>query len=475
MVDALERLGLDYLYEDEINQILERCYLQLINKDFLQHGNLYEASLCFRILRQKGFRVSADIFEQFKGKNDKFINDLKYDIRGLMELYEASHLCIEGEDILDEPATFSSHMLQKALNFLDDKEASMVRYTLENPYRRNFTSFSLLNSPRDFDAKILKELAEVESRMVQSIRRTEINEILRWWEDLGLGQELNLARNQPLKWYIVPMVSLPNPTLSQQRIDLTKTVSLIYIIDDIFDIYGSLNELTLLTEAVNMWDIGPVEQLPYYVKSSFKALYDTTNEIARRVYDKHGFNPIKSLRKSWVTLFDAFLVEAKWFASGHVPKSEEYLKNGMISSGVQVFLVHMFFLLGDGATKEIGNLIDNNHEIVSSVSKILRLTDDLESEQHENQDGHDGSYVKCLLMEHEYSSRNLIREHVKQMISDTWKCLNEECLFPNPFSKHFLQGSVNLARLVPSMYGYKQNNSFDILEEHIRSVMWKEL
>ncbi|MFS7987857.1 putative S-linalool synthase [Helianthus anomalus] len=120
----------------------------------------------------------------------------------------------------------------------------------------------------------------------------------RWWEELGLWQDLNLARNQPLKWYIVPMVSLANPTMSQQRIDLTKTVSLIYIIDDIFDIYGTLEELTLLTEAVNKWDISTIEQLPYYVKSSFKAVFDTTNEIAHRVYEKHGFNPIKSLRKS---------------------------------------------------------------------------------------------------------------------------------------------------------------------------------
>ncbi|XP_076925724.1 (3S,6E)-nerolidol synthase 1-like [Bidens hawaiensis] len=468
MVDTLERLGLDYLYEDEINLILEQCHIQLINNDLLQHPNLYEVSLCFRILRQNGYRVSADIFEQFKGKNDEFVDNLKSDIRGLMELYEASHLCIEGDDILDEAAIFSSHMLQKSLNFLDDKEAKMVKYTLENPHRRNFTSFSL---HKDFDAKILKELAELESRMVKSIRKTEINEIIRWWDDLGLGKELNLARNQPLKWYIVPMVSLSNPTLSQQRIDLTKTVYLIYIIDDIFDIYGSLSELTLLTEAVSMWDTGPVEQLPYYAKLTFKALYDTTNEIACRVYEKHGFNPINSLRNSWVTLFDAFLVEAKWFASGYIPKSEEYLKNGMVSTGLQVFLVHMFFLLGDGVTEEDAYLIDNDHGIVSSGSKILRLTDDLVSEQYENQDGHNGSYVKCLLMEHEDCSRNLVQEQVKQMISDEWKCLNKEFLFPNPFSKHFLKGSVKLARLVPLVYGYKQNNSFDQIEEHINSFI----
>ncbi|KAI3742977.1 hypothetical protein L1987_60678 [Smallanthus sonchifolius] len=173
----------------------------------------------------------------------------------------------------------------------------------------------------------------------------------------------------------------------------------------------------------------------------------------------------------WATVCDAFLVEAKWFASGHIPKSEEYLKNGIVSSGVQVLLLHMFFLLGDGATKESANLIDNNHDIVSSVSKILRLSDDLESEQDENQDGRDGSYVKCFIMEHENCSTKTAREYLKRMISDAWKCLNKECLSPNPFSENFLKGSINLARLVPSMYNYNENKSFDLLEEHIRSIL----
>ncbi|MFS7987920.1 putative S-linalool synthase [Helianthus anomalus] len=161
----------------------------------------------------------------------------------------------------------------------------------------------------------------------------------KWWKDLGLVQDLKLTRNQPLIRYVGSMASLANPTLSQQRIDLTKTIALIYIIDDVLISTGpSMN----LLFSQKPWDISVVEKLPYYVKSSFKALYDTTNEIALRVYEKHGFNPIKSLRKLWATLCDAFLVEAKWFASGHIPKSEE-LKNGLITIGVQVLLVHMFF------------------------------------------------------------------------------------------------------------------------------------
>lgn len=80
------------------------------------------------------------------------------------------------------------------------------------------------------------------------------------------------------------------------------------------------------------------------------------------------------LMLQWASLCDAFLVEAKWFASRHLPKPEEYLKNGIVSSGIHVVLVHMFFLLGEGE-----NLDYENSGIISSVATILRLWDDLGS------------------------------------------------------------------------------------------------
>lgn len=73
----------------------------------------------------------------------------------------------------------------------------------------------------------------------------------RWWKGLGLANELPFIRNQPLKWYIWSLACLTDPTLSEERIELTKPISLIYIIDDIFDIYGTLDELTLFTEVVS--------------------------------------------------------------------------------------------------------------------------------------------------------------------------------------------------------------------------------
>lgn len=66
-----------------------------------------------------------------------------------------------------------------------------------------------------------------------------------------MGNELQYARNQPLKWYIWSLACLTDPTFSEERVELTKPISLIYILDDIFDIYGTLDELTLFTEAVS--------------------------------------------------------------------------------------------------------------------------------------------------------------------------------------------------------------------------------
>ncbi len=59
----------------------------------------------------------------------------------------------------------------------------------------------------------------------------------------------------------------------------------------------------------------------------------------------------------------------KWFASGDLPNADEYLKNGISSSGVHAVLVHLFFLLGQGITKENVELIDSNPGIISSTDK----------------------------------------------------------------------------------------------------------
>ncbi|KAI4296541.1 hypothetical protein L6164_036491 [Bauhinia variegata] len=78
----------------------------------------------------------------------------------------------------------------------------------------------------------------------------------------------------------------------------------------------------------------------------------------------------------------------------------EYLKNGILSSGVQLVLLHTFFLMGEGINKETVSIKDGFPALISSTATILCLHDDLEGIKNENQDEKDVSYMKCYMKEH---------------------------------------------------------------------------
>jgi len=56
MIDALQRLGIDYHFQNEIEAVLQSQYM---NPGSFSHpeGNLYDVSTRFRLLRQEGFYV----------------------------------------------------------------------------------------------------------------------------------------------------------------------------------------------------------------------------------------------------------------------------------------------------------------------------------------------------------------------------------------------------------------------------------
>ncbi|CAL5408565.1 unnamed protein product [Camellia sinensis] len=422
MIDALQRLGINYHFREDIENVLHSQYMNSGSHSFTdQHDDLYEVSTRFRLLRQQGYNVPT------------------------------------GEDILDQAADFSAQQLNGWLTRLDNHhQAKVISITLRHPQHTSLAKFMAKNFLSDYNgpnANVLQELAKMDFNMSPSVYQKEMLQVSKWWKSTGLGDELKYARNQPLKWYLWSMATLTDPSLSEQRVELTNPISLVYIIDDIFDVYGTLEELILFIEAVNRWELAAVNELPSYMKICLNVLHDSTNEIAYGVHTKYGWNPIDSLRRTWTILCNAFLEEAKWFSSGQLPKAEEYLKNGIVSSGESV------------------DFMIDNPGIITSTATILRLWDDWEvPSKDENQDGHDGSYIDCYRKEHEGSTAETARKQVVDMISDAWKRLNRECLSPNRFSANFTQGCLNTARMVPLMYCYNDNHNLPILEEHMKSM-----
>ncbi|MED6190126.1 hypothetical protein PIB30_102717, partial [Stylosanthes scabra] len=324
MIDAMQRLNVDYHFQDEIDAFLQRRHYLISTTSAgatFSHHDLHHLALSFRLLRQQGHFVPQEVFEKFTDKEGKFKQELlllgggnnnNNMVKGVMDLYEASQVSIRGEEMLDEAAEFSLKFLKERLAYLhnDDDEGKFLRSTIENPFHKSLPMFTAIDSFKHFHHGginnnnngwfgSLKALAKMDFTLLQRLHHQEIIQISKWWTKLGLTNELKYARNQPLKWYIWSLACLSDPNLSQERIDLTKPTSFIYIIDDIFDVYGTLDELTLFTDVVSRWDVNTVDdELPDYMKVCFRALYDVTNEISFKIYQKHGWDPKDYLRKA---------------------------------------------------------------------------------------------------------------------------------------------------------------------------------
>uniref|UniRef100_A0A0D3FUD6 Terpene synthase N-terminal domain-containing protein n=1 Tax=Oryza barthii TaxID=65489 RepID=A0A0D3FUD6_9ORYZ len=89
LVDAIQRLGIGHLFEDEIS-----CILSDIHKSEFTSSSLHEVALRFRLLREYGLWVSPDVFNKFKADDGKFIDEVANEPRDLLSLYNAADLLV---------------------------------------------------------------------------------------------------------------------------------------------------------------------------------------------------------------------------------------------------------------------------------------------------------------------------------------------------------------------------------------------
>lgn len=125
--------------------------------------------------------VYTDVFNKFKDKTEnKFSPTLGEDREGLMELFEASQVSIEGEHILEEAEEFSCYHLKELANRLSHHQARAIQNTLQQPYRKSVARLTATNFLEIFQAKekdwmrVLQQVAKTDYKIVQSIHENEI-------------------------------------------------------------------------------------------------------------------------------------------------------------------------------------------------------------------------------------------------------------------------------------------------------------
>ncbi|KAK4858829.1 hypothetical protein QYF36_022669 [Acer negundo] len=105
----------------------------------------------------------------------------------------------------------------------------------------------------------------------------------RWWKQYDLGEKLEFARDRLVTAFLWTLGTAFEPRFGSWRIRNTKIIALITAIDDIYDVYGTLEELELFIDGVDRWDIQAMKELPNYMKICFLTLFNFVNEMAYNI------------------------------------------------------------------------------------------------------------------------------------------------------------------------------------------------
>ncbi|PKU69754.1 (-)-alpha-terpineol synthase [Dendrobium catenatum] len=457
LIEAIDRLGLASLFHEEIYQVLS--VLSLNNYKEVILCGLRSTAICFQLLRRFGFQISEGIFDDFMdGDHNTFLPTLSDDLIGLLSLYNASYMAFPGEKKMESARSFAlKNMTRKNMQeILPGSIESAIGHALDLPLHRRMPWMEArmyidMYELEDGMSPALLHLAKIHFNKVQSIHQKELKHAGSWWTRLDLGKTISFSRDRLMEcfFYVVGIVHHPDYGFCREK--LTQVGMLIATIDDVYDVYGSLEELELFTQIIDRWDIKGVVELPYYMKICFSALNDTINGVANHLYADDRFNILQ-----WADLFKSFLVEAKWHKKGYIPTLKEYLSNASISAAGHVILFLAYILLKCKITKETLQLLQDFPNIIRLPSLIFRLCNDLATSsniQVEQERGDVATSVQCYMKE-TGASEEEARLYISMLISDAWNDMNEEystCSKPQ-FPQRFIDASINLARMASFMY-----------------------
>ncbi|GMP98051.1 hypothetical protein CsSME_00046086 [Camellia sinensis var. sinensis] len=222
-------------------------------------------------------------------------------------------------------------------------------------------------------------------------------------------------------------------------------------VDDVYDAYGTMDELQLFTNATDRWDVNAAEQLPDYMKICFLGLFHTINEMAYATLKEHGVHILPYLKNK----------EARWSYSGCMPTLEEYLDHAWTSSSIPTLLTHAYFLSTNAITKEELECIEKCDDIIKWSSMVARLADDLGTSWDEVKRGDIPKSIQIYMHETNVSAEDA-KEHINYLISEAWKKINEAHVVDSSINGTFVEIVTNMARVSQFMYQHGDGHGHDI-------------
>nr|AUZ98427.1 ent-kaurene synthase isoform X1 [Trachyspermum ammi] len=231
-----------------------------------------------------------------------------------------------------------------------------------------------------------ERLAVDDFNFCQSIQQEELKLLESWVVDNSLDK-LKFARQKTSYCYFSAAATLYSPELSDARMSWAKNGILTTVVDDFFDVGGSIEELLNLIQLVEKWDVNEeTECCSEHVRIIFSALHHTICEIGESASNCQARHVTAHIIEIWLELLHSAFREAEWVRDSYVPKLNEYMANGLISFALGPIVLPTIYLVGPELSENIvqsGELRD----LFKLLSTCGRLLNDVQSFKRESKEG----------------------------------------------------------------------------------------
>nr|Q9M7D0.1 RecName: Full=Terpinolene synthase, chloroplastic; AltName: Full=Aggteo; Flags: Precursor [Abies grandis]AAF61454.1 terpinolene synthase [Abies grandis] len=489
MVDNVERLGIDRHFKNEIKAALDYVY-SYWNEKGIGSGSdsgvadLNSTALGFRILRLHGYSVSSDVLEHFKEEKEKgqFVCSAiqtEEEIKSVLNLFRASLIAFPGEKVMEEAEIFSKIYLKEALqNIAVSSLSREIEYVLEDGWQTNMPRLETRNyidvlgeNDRDetlyMNMEKLLEIAKLEFNIFHSLQQRELKDLSRWWKDSGFSH-LTFSRHRHVEFYALASCIETDRKHSGFRLGFAKMCHLITVLDDIYDTFGTMEELELFTAAFKRWDPSATDLLPEYMKGLYMVVYETVNEIAREADKSQGRETLNDARRAWEAYLDSYMKEAEWISSGYLPTFEEYMETSKVSFGYRIFALQPILTMDVPLTHHILQEIDFPLRFNDLICSILRLKNDTRCYKADRARGEEASCISCYMKENPGSTEEDAINHINAMVNNLIKEVNWELLRQDG-TAHIACKKHAFDILKGSLHGYKYRDGFSVANKETKN------
>ncbi|KAG5601086.1 hypothetical protein H5410_032456 [Solanum commersonii] len=475
LIDTMQRLGVAYHFNNEIETSIQNIFDASQQND----DNLYVVSLRFRLVRQQGHYMSSNVFKKFTEQDGKFKEMLTNDVKGLLSLYEASHLRVRDEEILEEALTFTTTHLKSIVSNLSNNSLKVevtealsqpIRMTLARMGARKYISIYEINDAHNY---LLLKFAKLDFNMLQKFHQRELSELTRWWKDLDFENKYPYARDRLVECYFWILGVYFEPKYSRARKMMTKVLKMTSIIDDTFDAYATFDELVTFNDAIQRWDANATDSIPLYMRPAYQALLDIYSEM-EQVLSKDGIlDRVYYAKYEMKKLVRAYFKEAQWLNdANYIPKYEEHLENSLVSAAYMMTSTTSLIGMEEFISKDTFEWLMDEPLIVRASSLISRAMDDIVGHEDEQERGHVASIIECYMKEYGASKQETYIKFQKE-VTNAWKDINKELFRPTEVPMFVLERVLNFARVIDTLYkeedGY--TNAKGKLKNMINSIL----